>query len=75
MKLYHIVCGRPIGPTFEAYIEPPDVGTDEHYGIWLEETTLDDLVKQFRDHVVYAKEHFPKSYFPYELKLGIRRGK
>jgi hypothetical protein len=74
MKVFHIVCGRPIGPTFEAYLEKPELEPDpyDQYGTWVEELTLDELAVQFTEHVRYAREHFPASYFPYELKISVR---
>lgn len=43
------------------------------YGTWWEKTTLEQLVEDFAKHVVYAKENFPAGYFPYELKVQVRK--
>ena len=75
MKVYHLVHGRLIGPTFECYLERPELADDPHdyIGTWIEEVELEDLAKQFAEHVAYAKEHFPASYFPYQLTVKVRR--
>lgn len=77
MKVYHVCCGRPIGPTWEAYLNPvpKDVlemwQENNPYGIWVEETTMESLANEFSKHLEYAEEHFPKSYFPFELKIKV----
>lgn len=76
MIVYHICHGRPIGPSFEAYLERPEIKSDDDdlYGTWVEETTLDELTKRFCAHIKYMKEaDVPEYYFPYELKIGVRR--
>lgn len=74
MKVYHIVHGRPIGPTFECYLERPvlESDSDDLYGTWIEEVELAELTKQFVEHVTYANENFPKSYFPYQLMVSVK---
>lgn len=74
MKLYHIMHGRPIGPSFQAYIEKPEIELDEDdlYGTWVEEVELAKLVQRFARHVEYMRAEAPESYFPYELEIHVR---
>lgn len=69
--LYHIKHGRPIGPSWKAYTIRPEltIDRDDLYGTWVEEVSEEELRHQFRSHVLYARQHFPKSYFPYALYI------
>jgi len=63
MKVWHIVMGRPIGPTFLVYLTKPTIEPNPHdmYGTWAEETTLDEVM-----------ERFLKSPYPDSTVLEIR---
>jgi hypothetical protein len=74
MKVYHIVRGRPIGETWEAYLERPELYRDpfDHCGTWIEEVELADLAARFVAHMEYVRNHFPEFDWPHELKLAVR---
>lgn len=75
IRLFHICHGRPIGPSWCAYMEKPELPYDpyDQYGTWIEETTLAELVVRFQQHIEYARENnFPEGYYPYALTIGVR---
>lgn len=69
LKVFHIVYGRPIGPTFEAYFDreraEAQLPEDNPYGAWVEETTVAELTDYFARQVAYL----PKSYGPFRLEI------
>ena len=59
MKVFHVVFSDPIGPSFIAYLEPPELTQNSpelNLKSWVEETNLDDLVKRFTEHVIMTRE-------------------
>jgi hypothetical protein len=59
MKVFHVVFSDPIGPSWIAYLKPPQINENPaavHIKSWVEETELNDLLKNFAEHVVMNRE-------------------
>lgn len=59
MKVFHVMFDQPIGPTWIAYVEPPKLKPNAKELMvksWIEETSLQDFVKGFVEHIVMTRE-------------------
>jgi hypothetical protein len=59
VKVFHVVFSDPIGPSWIAYLNPPDITPNPkqlHIKSWVEETELNAFVKGFVDHVIMQRE-------------------